>query len=56
MGVDKVFFDPRNQMVFECTFDHLVEQVGRNEFMYIGSWEIVGERLVNRRQSVSVER
>ena len=41
----QVILNPGNQMVLEGTFDELVENVWCDQFMNIGSWEVVCERL-----------
>jgi hypothetical protein len=46
MGVNQVFFHPGNQVILKCTFDHLVEKVGCNKFMNIGSWKVIRKGLI----------
>ena len=45
MRSNKVLLDPRNKVIFECTFNHLVEKIGRKELMNVCSGEVIGERL-----------
>lgn len=41
----KVFSYPRHEMILECTFDDLMEEVRGDEFVDICSREIIRERL-----------
>lgn len=41
----QVGIDPRHQVVLECTFDHLMEEVAREHSMYICAREIGCKRL-----------
>jgi hypothetical protein len=45
MRSNEVLLDPRNKVIFERTFDHLVEKIGRKELMNVRSGEVIGERL-----------
>lgn len=36
---------PADQVVFERPFNKLVEEVGREQLVYVGTWEMVRERL-----------
>lgn len=36
---------PTDQMVFEGPFDELVEEVGREQLVYVSAWEMVCKRL-----------
>ena len=40
-----IFLHPCNDMVLERALDELVEDVGREELMYVGTWKIVREGL-----------
>ena len=46
MNALKVLAYPLYEVVFECTFDDLVEEIRRQELIDVGSWEMCGERLV----------
>ena len=46
MNALEVLSYPFYKVVFECTFDDLVEEIWRQELIDIGSWEMCGERLV----------
>lgn len=43
----EILTNPCNQMIFECSLDHLVEDVARKELMDIGTREIICKWLVN---------
>jgi hypothetical protein len=45
MGDNQIFFYPSYEMIFESSFDKLMEEVWGNKFMYISSWKVVGEGL-----------
>lgn len=45
MGDGEVFNYPSDKVVFECAFDYLVKEVGREELVYICTREIIGKRL-----------
>ena len=47
MCEDEIPIDPHNYVVFECPFDYLMEEVGRNQLMDVGSWEVVCKWLMN---------
>jgi len=58
MRSNEVILDPCNEVIFECTFDHLVEKaqkVGRKELMNVRSGEIISERLSKNEISISRE-
>lgn len=42
----KIIIDPRYEVVFECPFDDLVEEIGREEFMNVRAREPMCERLM----------
>jgi hypothetical protein len=37
---------PVNKMIFECSLDHLMQQVWCDEFMNVRAWKMGGKRLV----------
>lgn len=49
MRSNKVILDPHNEVIFECTFDHLMEKIRRKELMNVRS----GKSLVNGYQKKS---
>jgi hypothetical protein len=50
MCKNEICFNPVNEMIFEDALYELVEEVGGNEFMYIGTQKIVGKRLTKWNQ------
>lgn len=42
----KILTHPLNKVVFENTFDQLVQQISRDEFEYVSSWEVWGVWLI----------
>lgn len=56
MRSNQVILDPGNEVIFECALDHLMEKIGRNEFMNVCSRKIVGEWLSKKMASVDQER
>ena len=56
MRSNKVLLDPRNKVIFEhtCTFNHLVEKIGRKELMNVCSGEVIGERLPKEEVSTAL--
>ena len=53
MRSNEVILDPCNEVIFECTFDHLVEKVGRKELMNVRLGEIISEWLSKNEISIS---
>jgi hypothetical protein len=53
MRSNKVLLDPCNEVIFESTFNHLMEKIGRKEFMDVRSGEVIGERLPNKVSAAS---
>jgi hypothetical protein len=45
MCQDEIVLNPGNKMIFEGAFDDLMEEVGREQFMNICTWKVIGERL-----------
>jgi hypothetical protein len=45
MSNNKVCFHPSYKVIFKCPFDDLMEKIWGDEFMYIGSWKVIGEGL-----------
>lgn len=41
-----VGFDPRYKVVFECSFDDLVQDVGGKKFVNICAWKVLGKWLL----------
>jgi hypothetical protein len=56
MCSNKVILDPCNEVVFECTFDHLMEKIGHKKLMNVRSREIVGERLPKKEVNIGREK
>jgi len=46
MRFDKKLVNPHDNMVFECAFDNLMEQIGRQELMDVSSRKAMRERLL----------
>jgi hypothetical protein len=46
MSFFKIFVDPGYQMVLENSFNKLMKEVWSDEFVYVGSREIISEWLV----------
>lgn len=44
----KVFLDPTDNMVFECSFDYLVEEIRGQKLMNIRKRKVCSEWLSNR--------
>jgi hypothetical protein len=42
----EILTHPLHEMILECSFDHLVEKIGRQEFVDIGAWKMCREWLV----------
>ena len=55
MHSNKVILDPHNEVIFECTFDHLMEKIRRKELMNVRSGEVIGERLPKKEVSIGRE-
>jgi hypothetical protein len=55
MRSNKVILDPRNEVIFERSFDHLMEKIGRKELVNVRSREIIGERLPKKEVSIGRE-
>lgn len=51
MSYHKELPNPGYEIVFECTFDDLMQQVAREHLMDVHPWEVVGERLLNMKVS-----
>jgi len=45
MSNEEIFSNPSYKMILEGPFDDLMEEIWGNEFVYIGSWKVVGEGL-----------
>ena len=45
IGMVQVFIDPRHDVILEDTFDELVEEIRRQEFMNICTWKSMCEWL-----------
>jgi hypothetical protein len=41
-----VVHDPGDQMVFECTFNYLMQKIGRQQLVDVSPRKMVSERLV----------
>jgi len=41
----QIFAYPCHKMIFEGSFDDLVKEIGGEDFMDVGSWEVKSERL-----------
>lgn len=41
----QIFTHPRHEMIFEGSFDDLVEEIRGEDLVNVGSWEVKGERL-----------
>lgn len=54
MSIVDVLHDPVNQMVLESALDELMEEVRRDEFVYVGTRKVGGERLVKNITQCSV--
>ena len=51
MRSDKVILDPRNEVILERSFNHLVEKIRRKELMNVRSGEVIGEQLPKKKVS-----
>jgi len=45
MSKQKIFSHPGNKMIFECSFNNLMEKIWCNKLMYISTWEIISKGL-----------
>jgi len=45
MRQDEITLNPSNEMILKSAFDDLMEEIGREHFMNICTWKIIGERL-----------
>ena len=48
MRNNEVFLDPGNKVIFECTFNHLMEKIGCKELVDVHSGEIIGKWLIKK--------
>ena len=45
MSKNKELFHPGNKMIFECSFDDLVEKIRHNKLMDVSTWKIISKWL-----------
>jgi hypothetical protein len=51
----KIFPYPGDEMIFECTFNDLMEKIWRNQLAYVGTWKFISKGLDGKTSQSYIE-